>query len=208
MEYSTYKNSIKNPKVKIVKKETVYDGYFRMDKYFLSYSQYNGKMSEPVSREILERGHAVGIIPYDPKTDEVILIEQFRPGAFLANENAWLLEIPAGIIEKGEDKKDVAVRETKEETGLEVIDIKPLLSHIATPGGCTETLQLYIAKVDANKAFDFAGLDEEGEDIKIIKTSVDEAIKLLDENKFFNATSIISMQWLALNRDKLKDIFS
>jgi ADP-ribose pyrophosphatase len=207
VKYSTYKNSIKEPKVKIIKKVNLYKKYFEMNEYHFSHTKYDGSMSKVFSREVLERGHAVGVIPYDPKTDEVVLIEQFRPGAYLAGENPWLLEIVAGIIDEGETPKQVAIRETKEESGLEVTELKEILSHIATPGACTESLKLFIAKVDAKKHLDTAGLEDESEDIKVFHVKTDEAIKLLEEGKFYNATSVIAMQWLALNKSKLKTMW-
>ena len=104
--------------VEIIERATVYQGYFRVDRYRLRHSLFAGGMSAPIEREIFERGHAVAVLPYDSIRDEVVLIEQFRAGAYAAGRPAWLLEIVAGIIEPGETRETVARRETQEEAGL------------------------------------------------------------------------------------------
>ena len=123
--------------VKVVERATPFQGYFRLDHYRLKHRLFEGGWSGEMSREVFERGHAVAVLPYDPDRDEVVLIEQFRPGAYaaLASEwfddgaSPWLVECVAGIIDKGENPDDVARRELIEEpgvlaaTGLEAIQL-------------------------------------------------------------------------------------
>ena len=73
--------------------EPLYKGFFGMDRYTVSYEGFDGTIIGPMSREIFERGDAAALVPYDPVRDEVILIEQFRPGAIRKDQNPWLLPL-------------------------------------------------------------------------------------------------------------------
>ena len=129
--------------VEVVEKTTPYDGYFKLDIYRLKHKLFEGGWSGEMTREIFERGHAVSVLPYDPVLDHVVLIEQFRPGAYAAlasdwfdgDASPWLIECVAGIIEKGEDPEDVARRETVEETGCRLGEIIPVCHYLSSPGG-------------------------------------------------------------------------
>ena len=77
-------------------------------------------------RELFERGHAAAVLPYDPVTDRVLMIEQFRIGALAAPGGPWLLEIVAGVIDPGEIPEEVVRRETVEETGCHLQKVVPI----------------------------------------------------------------------------------
>lgn len=192
-------------KVDLIEKRTVFDGYFRIDRFRIRHSLHNGGMSEPLDREVFERGHVAAVLPVDPVRDEVVLIEQFRIGPFAAGWHPWLLEGVAGIIEDGESPEEVARRETLEEAGCEVTDLVPMMRYLSSPGACTETVDLFCGRVDAGRAGGVHGLDEEGEDIRVVVYSLEAALALLEAGKIVNGKTIIALQWLALNYDRLKD---
>jgi ADP-ribose pyrophosphatase len=104
--------------------ETLFQGYFRVIRLHLTHAGFRGGTIGPFTRELLERGYAAAVLPYDPLTDHVLLIEQFRP-APVANHDPepWLLEIIAGIIESGEAPEQVARREAQEEANCTLTDI-------------------------------------------------------------------------------------
>lgn len=192
-------------KVDLIEKRTVFDGYFRIDRFRIRHSLHDGGMSEPLDREVFERGHVAAVLPVDPVRDEVVLIEQFRIGPYAAGWHPWLLEGVAGIIGDGETAEDVARREAMEEAGCEITDLVPIIRYLSSPGACTETVDLFCGRVDAGRAGGVHGLDEEGEDIRVVVYSLEAAIALLDERKIVNGKTIIALQWLALNYDRLKD---
>jgi ADP-ribose pyrophosphatase len=96
----------------ILDKEIVYPGFFRMEKYRLKHTLFAGGWSPEISRELFVRGSCVAVLLYDPHADKVVLIEQFRAGAILQPDRAWLVEIVAGAIEEGETAEEVAYRES------------------------------------------------------------------------------------------------
>lgn len=191
-------------KVRIIDQEAVYEGYLRVDRYLLQFPLFEGGMSHTLSREILERGQVAAVLPVDPGRQEVVLIEQFRPGPFLNGTNPWMLECVAGIIEPGETPRDVCIREAQEEAGCCVLELTPIMPPFLTsPGACTETVTLYWGRVDATTAEGIHGLADEGENIRVQRLSFDDALYLLEQGRIVNAKTIIALQWLALNRSRL-----
>ena len=190
--------------VEILAKETPFKGYFQIDHYQLRHRTFAGGWTAPMSREIFERGHAVGVLLYDPERDRVGLIEQFRPGAYAAGWNPWLIEVVAGIIEEGEDLEDVARREVQEEAGCEVVELVDVAHFLVTPGGSSETLKLYCARVDSSAIAGLHGLAHEGEDIRVFTLSTDEALAMVKDGRINNSTAMIALMWLATERENLK----
>lgn len=190
--------------VRVIEQKLAFDGYFKIIRYRLAHSLFEGGEGPEISREIFERGRAVAVLPYDPKRDEVVLIEQFRPGAFGVEPDPWLIETIAGIAEPGEEIEEVARREAKEESGLELLELEPIIRYFASPGGSTETVDLFLGRVDAFTAGGHFGLAEEGEDIKVHVIASELAWAWLNSGRIKVATTIIALQWLMANRDRLR----
>lgn len=191
-------------RVRIVERSTPFQGYFRIDRYRLRHRRFDGGWSDEIQREVFERGHAAAVLPYDPARDTVVLIEQFRIGAYAAGLEPWLIEIVAGIIEPGEAAAEVVRREAREEAGCEIQALEPIGSFIMSPGGASETLSLFCGRVESAGAGGLHGLAEEHEDIRAIVLSSDKAIARLAAGEIANASAAIALQWLALNRERLR----
>jgi ADP-ribose pyrophosphatase len=194
--------------VEIIARETAYQGYFRIDRYKVRHRLFAGGISPEIRRDVFERGHAVAVILYDPDLDAVVLIEQFRIGAFTAGFPPWVTEIVAGIIDAGEQPDAVAQRETLEETGCEILDLIPVYRYLVTPGCSSESVSLFCARVDARKAGGIHGLKDEGEDIRVSVVPVAEALHELNSGRVNTSLGIIGLQWIALNRDMLRKRWS
>ncbi len=192
--------------VEIIAKETAYQGYFRIDRYRLRHRHFDGGMGGAHLREVFERGHAAALLPYDPVLDQVVLIEQFRIGAYAAGRQPWLTEIVAGIIEDGEAAEQVVRRELMEEAGLELIGApEPVAEFLVSPGCSTETVTVFSGRVDATGAGGIHGLEHEHEDIRVLAMSFAEAMARLDAGRIGNSPGVVALQWLALNRDALRE---
>ena len=157
-----------------------------------------------MTREVMERAHAVAVLPYDPTRDEVVLIEQFRMGIFDAGHDPWSIECVAGLIEADESLEDVAYREVEEETGLEVTALQQVHRMYASPGVFSEHVWIYVARVDASEAGGIFGLDHEHEDIRAFTCPLAQALKMLDDGQILVSHSLIALQWLALHRDEMR----
>jgi ADP-ribose pyrophosphatase len=202
--------------VEIVDKSTPFEGHFRIDRYRLRHKLFEGGWSGELTREVFERGHAVAVLPYDPDRDRVVLIEQFRIGVhashasgwFPDDASPWMIESVAGIIEHGEDPEDVARREVLEEAGCTVTDLVPLYHYMPSPGGSSESVFLFCGRVDARAADGIHGVSDEGENIRVFSVAPAEAFKLLDGGRIANAMTIIALQWLRANRERLRKRWS
>jgi ADP-ribose pyrophosphatase len=190
---------------KIIDKEIVYQGFFRLEKYRLQHTLYAGGWSAEISRELFVRGSCVAVLLYDPDTDHVVLIEQFRAGAIIQPEKAWLVEIVAGAVEEGESAETVAYREALEEAGCEIKELMVINKFYTTPGGCSEIITLFCGKIDSTHVGGIHGLDHEDEDILVRTVHFDEVYQMLENGEIESAIPIIAIQWLALNREKLKE---
>ncbi|WP_294892651.1 ADP-ribose diphosphatase [uncultured Gilliamella sp.] len=187
-------------------KRILYKGFFSLFEYRFQYRKFDGSVSEMVSREILERGHAVVLLAYDDKRDEVVLIEQIRIAAIDTQASPWILELIAGMMDHdNESTEEVARREALEEAGIVIGQCKPIISYLASPGGLTEQLHILVGQVDSSTAKGVHGLAEENEDIKVHVVSREQAYKWVEEGVINNAASIIALQWLQLNHLTLKN---
>ncbi|EHD23417.1 MULTISPECIES: ADP-ribose diphosphatase [Brenneria] len=191
--------------VEIIARDELYKGFFSLVRYRFRHRLFNGEMSEEVSREIFERGHAVVLLPYDPLRDEVVLAEQIRIAAYDTSVSPWLLELVAGMIEPGESLEQVARREAQEEAGLVVGRCRPIVSYLASPGGTSERLTVMVGEVDARTAAGIHGLAEENEDIRVHVVSREQAYQWVEDGIIDNAASVIALQWLALHHEKLRN---
>lgn len=193
--------------VEIRDKKRVYQGFFAIDRYEMTYPRFDGKPQKVLVREVFERDHdAVAILPYDPLTDEVQLIEQFRPGALSDPDSPWLIEVVAGMIDEGESCEQAAVRELKEEAGISICpaDLIKICAQYPSPGGASECTTLYLAKTDLSTLEQHGGLDVESEDIRVFKVKASEAFAECENGRIHNAAALITLMYLRLHHDELR----
>ncbi|KQN64475.1 ADP-ribose diphosphatase [Erwinia sp. E602] len=189
--------------VEIIARETLYRGFFSLERYRFRHRLFNGEMSGEVSREIFERGHAAVLLPYDPVRDQVVLIEQIRIATWDTSPTPWTLELVAGMIEAGENAEQVARREAEEEAGLTPGRLKPIVNYLSSAGGTTERLAVYVGEVDASVAQGNHGLEDENEDILVHVVSRSQAYQWVEQGKIDNAAAVIALQWLQLHHKQL-----
>ena len=190
--------------VDLLGKETVFKGFFSVDVYRFKHKLFKGGWSGEVKREVFERGDAVVVLPYDPVTDEVVLIEQIRIPVLGKTKSPWMLELVAGMIEEGETAEAVARRELVEEAGVEAKQMSKISSYFASPGGTSEKFDFFWAEIDASQAHGVHGLEHENEDIQVHVFSREQAFKLVNEGTINNASTVIGLQWLELNYQNLR----
>jgi len=190
--------------IQIIDKTNCYEGFFKLIRYRLKHTLFAGGWSGELLREVLERGHAAAVLPYDPEREEIVMIEQFRPGAIGHTNGAWLWEIVAGILEPGEIPSQVVYREAVEEMGCPVSDIIPINDFFVSPGSTTETTALFCGRVDASKATGIHGIASEHEDIQVHVIPFSTAMDKLQTNQIHFAPAIIALQWLALHHDEVR----
>lgn len=191
--------------VEVTETETVYKGFFRMQQYRLRHRLYGGGWSGSLKRELLVRGNATCVLPYDPVADQVVLCEQFRIGALLHERSPWLLELVAGINEPGESSESVAVREAEEEAGLILLGLEKICDYLTSPGGSSESVELWCGRIQIPASAGIFGLADEGEDIHTRIMGRQQAYEAIAAGRIYNAATIMVLQWLQLNHHRLRE---
>lgn len=189
--------------VEIVQRDELFNAFFRAERLHLRHRLYDGGWSPTITREIFLRGEAVGVLLFDPKHKLIGLVEQFRVGAMDDPHGPWCMEVVAGMVETGESLEDVAWRETAEETSLAPDSMEYICNYIASPGGCDEKLHLFCACLDLSNAGGVHGLETEGEDIKLHVMPAADVFAELYSGRFNNAATLIALQWLQYNHERL-----
>lgn len=184
----------------IESRETVHKGFYQIDSIAFRHELHAGGNTDLVKRELFVRGNVVGVIPYDPVSDSVALLEQFRIGAMNHSPDPWLTEIVAGMIDTDETPEQVAIREASEEAGLQLTKLHLVSHYLASPGASTEEVFIFYAETDLSDVSGHFGLEEEDEDIRVSVVSAETAFAMMDEGVIRNALSIIGLQWLRLKR--------
>jgi ADP-ribose pyrophosphatase len=185
-------------RVEILQRKEVFHRFFRIDEVQLRHARFDGSMGPPLTRLVLERGDSVAVLPHDPGSHVVLLCEQFRLPT-VGHGSGWLLEIPAGILERGEDAEACARREMMEETGYSVGALDPIATVYLSPGGSSERIHIFHGVIALRPdAAETGGVASEGEDIRIIRMPVDEAIARVHSGELLDAKTVIALQWLEL----------
>lgn len=191
--------------VRVLESQIVWSGHYAMRKLTLQHKRFAGGWSDPVTREVFERGDAVGVLPYDPVTDSLVLIEQFRPGAMRGDDTPWMLELIAGVVEPSESDEDVVHREAMEEAACELSDLVPIATVFPSAGACSEQVRLFCGRVSKASIGGFHGLEEEGEDILVHSVARSDALQMLAQDRIPNGHTLIALQWLHIHGEKLRE---
>jgi ADP-ribose pyrophosphatase len=193
--------------VQEISREVAHNGFFRINRLTIRHGLFNGGTSDPMVREVFERGNAAAVLPYDPRLDRVLLIRQFLIGAHLAGRENRPLQVIAGMIEQGETGMDVARREAVEEAGCEMRWLRPAQAFLPSPGGSSERVETFVGDIDLSGDLGPVGtfgLDEENEDIVAEVYTADEAIRLLDTGAIEAGPAVVLLSWFARHRDRLR----
>jgi ADP-ribose pyrophosphatase len=194
-----------SPPAEIIDRSTLAPGRWPLEAIRFRYRRFDGAFSDPQTWTVWRRGRAVAVVPYDPITDRVVLIEQFRLPAWLAGRDPVLLEVPAGLLESA-DPEACARREVAEEAGVELLRIEAVGDFLLTPGGSDETIMLFAGQVAAPQLGQGGvhGLAHEHENIRVTVFDAADAIAAAFDGRVANATTAIALAWLGLNRDRLR----
>jgi ADP-ribose pyrophosphatase len=190
--------------IEIIEQEDLWRGHTRLERYRLRHRLFAGGMGAEISREVIDRGEAAAVLPYDPVRDEIVLIRQFRIGAWRRGDVPWLVETVAGLIEDGETPEGVARRESIEETGCKISDLYPVCGYYAAQGLLTEYLHLFVGITDTADAGGIFGVDHEGEDIEAFVVPWAQALEDVDAGRHNDPKVMLAVRWLATRRDELR----
>ncbi len=192
--------------IELVRERPGFEGFFRMRAFELRHRRFDGSMSDTFGRESFITYDAALVLPYDPETDRLLLVEQLRYGTYMRGDPfPSVLEPPAGLVDAGETPEACALREAREEAGLELRELRPMLRAYASPGYTTEFYHCFLGLCALSEADNgLAGLAEENEDIRNHVITFDHAMDLVDSGEINVAPLAAMLLWLARHRDRIR----
>jgi ADP-ribose pyrophosphatase len=193
--------------------DTVWKGRFPLQVVRFRHRRFDGAMSELRTWELWRRGNAAAVLPYDPVTDSVVVIEQFRLPAQAAGLPPVLVELAAGLADGNELPEQIIRREAQEEMGLHVERLEKIGDFLLTPGGCDENCSLFagevrLGEVPADGVLGTHGLDSEHEDIRVRVLPAREAIANAVAGRYPNSVAALGLMWLGNRHDWLRTLWS
>jgi len=189
--------------VEVLARRTVYQGFFTLEEVRLRYERRDGTMSEEMTRLLFERGDSAAVLLYDPQTQEVVLVRQFRYPAWVRGGPGWLWEIIAGMCDAGRSPEEVARAEAMEEAGYAIGPLRHIMTVYLSPGACSERIFIYLAPVRGRVAAG-GGLAEDGEDIEMRTFPLAEALAMAERGEIMDAKTILALQYAAQHWEALK----
>lgn len=191
--------------IEVVSRGYPYARYFGIEDHQLRHRRFDGRTSAIVDRAVFTSGDAVTVLPFDPRTGRVLLIEQFRAGPHARRDpRPWCLETVAGRRDRRETAEETARREAVEEAGVTLGRLERISSYYPSPAIMAEYLTSFVAEADLAAAGGVHGLAEEDEDIRVIVVPLEEALAALDSGEIATAPLMVSLLWLARNEARLR----
>lgn len=200
--------NLPRPDVKTLDHRRPYLGFFGLEERRLKFRKFDGSMSRAVHRAVFLSADAVTVLPYDPVSDHVLLIEQFRVGPLgRGDPYPWCLEPIAGRVDAGETYEQAARREAREESGLRLDHLEKIGDYYSSPGALSEFLVSFIgiAPLDPAQA-GVHGLDSEAEDIRSLIIPFKRLMQAVDEGGIDTGPLLLSALWLARHRARLRAV--
>jgi len=186
-------------KVKILDTKVLSDNWYVLRKITYEYLKKDGT-KQTQTREAYDRGNGATILLYNKEQKTVILTRQFRLPTFVnGNASGMLIEACAGLLDK-DNAEDCIKRETEEETGYKIFDVKKIFEAYMSPGSVTEILYFFIAEYSKEmKIADGGGVDHEEENIEVLEINIDEAMKMIETGEIKDGKTIMLLQYVKLH---------
>lgn len=186
-------------KVKILNTEVLSDNWYTLRKITYEYLKKDGTI-ETQSREAYDRGNGAVILLYNKQQNTVVLTRQFRLPTFVnGNETGMLIEACAGLLDK-DSPEDCIKRETEEETGYRITDVKKIFEAYMSPGSVTEILYFFVAEYSKSmKVSEGGGVEQEQENIEVLEMSIQQALYMVDSGEIKDAKTIMLLQYVKLH---------
>lgn len=186
-------------RVKIKSVDLLSDNWYTLNKTTFEFHKRNGQW-ETQTRETYDRGNGATILLYNKSNKTIILTRQFRFPTFVnGNESGLLIETCAGLLDK-DNAEDCIRRETEEETGYKIKDVKKVFEAYMSPGSVTEILYFFVAEYSKeNKVTDGGGVVHEQEDIEVLELDFEYAYRMISTGEIKDGKTIMLLQYAKLN---------
>jgi GDP-mannose pyrophosphatase NudK len=186
--------------VKILKEELLSDNWYRLKKYTYEILKRDGKRQQQ-TREVYDRGNGAVILLYNKEFKTVILTRQFRLPSFVnGNKEGDLIEACAGLLDQ-DNPEEAIKRETEEETGYRIKDVRKIFEAYMSPGSVSEILYFFIAEYSQSmKVHKGGGIEHEQEDIEVLEMDFEKALSMIESGGIRDAKTIILLQYIKIKQ--------
>jgi len=186
-------------KIKILNTEILSDNWYVLKKITYEYLKKDGT-KQTQSREAYDRGNGATILLYNKLQKTVILTRQFRIPTYVnGNDDGMLIEACAGLLDK-DNAEDCIKRETEEETGYKVTDVRKIFEAYMSPGSVTEIVHFFVAEYSKSmKVNEGGGVEDEEENIEVLEMEIEVAMKMIENGKIKDGKTIMLLQYAKLH---------
>ena len=185
-------------RIRVHSREVLSDQWATLETVSFNYKRGDARW-QTQRREIYHRGHGAAVLLYNLEKRSIVLIRQFRFPVWTLGEEGFLLEVPAGMVEK-ENPEETVRNESEQETGFIIDEPRFLFRAFATPGSVTEQIYFYVATYNSSRRIgNGGGLEEEGEDIEVLEVTIDQAVEWIESGEIVDAKTIILVQYAQLS---------
>ena len=187
-----------NNSIKILKTEILSKNWYTLKKITYEYLQSDGTW-QTQQREAYDRGNGAAILLYNKETKNIILTRQFRMPTYInGNDTGMLIEACAGLLDN-DNPEDCIRRETEEETGYKISDVKKIFEAYMSPGSVTEILYFFVAEYSkAMKVTEGGGVAHEQENIEVLELNFEKAFNMIATGEIKDAKTILLLQYIKL----------
>lgn len=196
----------------VIDRESLSDGFLKLNRYRLAPVmpgvETGAEAPALVDLECIEGLRAAVVLPYDPSSEQIVLVEQLRVGALHLPGGGLLLEPPGGVIEAGHSAAETALREAWEEAGCRIGAMAWIGTCRPCPGYSDESVELFCGQASIEGLPAVGGNPREGERTRVVVVELDRAIRELGREPLTAATLIICVQWLALHRQRIHEVWA
>lgn len=188
------------PAIEILESAILSDNWYILKKITYAFTDTDGTRKTHV-REAYDRGNGAAILLYNRAQGTVILTRQFRLPTFInGNKDGMMIEVCAGLLDT-DNPEDCIRRETEEETGYQVKEVRKIMEAYMSPGSVTEILYLFVAEYDKQmKIHEGGGLEHEQENIEVLELTLDTALQMINTGEIKDAKTIMLLQYAKLHQ--------
>lgn len=191
-----------NPRVNIKDTQILSNNWYTLKKVTFDYQHKSGKWIEQ-NREAYDRGNGATILLFNQITKTVILTRQFRlPSYINGNPTGMLIEACAGLLDL-DNPEDCIRRETEEETGFKIRDVKKIYEAYMSPGSVTEILYFFVAEYSKDMQTSTGGGVDEHEDIDVLELPFSTALEMMNNGEIKDGKTIMLLQYLQIHYPNL-----
>ncbi|WP_370479700.1 GDP-mannose pyrophosphatase NudK [Tamlana flava] len=186
--------------IKNIEERLLSDNYYILNRVTFDYLMPNGKWVNQM-REVYDRGDGAGILLYNKEKKTVVLTKQFRMPTFMnGNKDGVLIEITAGMLDK-DNPEACIIRETEEEVGYRLKEVKKVYEAYSSPGVMTEKMHFFVGEYSEDmKVNEGGGLDSEHEDIEVLELPFQKAIEMLNTGQIEDTRTIVLLQYAQIHK--------